>query len=140
MEQYAAYDDNGIWTTGETPEAALAKFAEIGRLDAEEMAQTGLSTARMTERLAAKVDVEGYDCNHPAYSWRVLPDGRLDLEYILLAAADVAKIANTTANTVHQWAKRYPEFRALASETSAGLIWHEADVIDWLKRTGRLAE
>jgi hypothetical protein len=58
----------------------------------------------------------------------------------LLAAADVARLAGATANTVHQWAKRYPEFRSIASETSAGLIWHKADVIDWLKRTGRLAE
>ena len=58
----------------------------------------------------------------------------------LLAAADVARIAGTTANTVHQWAKRYPEFRALASETSAGLIWYEADVLDWLRRTRRMAD
>ncbi|MDD4986655.1 MAG: hypothetical protein PHQ43_12920, partial [Dehalococcoidales bacterium] len=57
----------------------------------------------------------------------------------LLAAADVARIAGTTANTVHQWAKRYSEFRALASETSAGLIWHKADVLDWLERTGRFS-
>ena len=55
-----------------------------------------------------------------------------------LGAGDIAALANTTANTVHQWAKRYPEFRALAHETSAGLIWHESDVLDWLRRTGRL--
>lgn len=58
----------------------------------------------------------------------------------LLGAGDIATLANTTANTVHQWAKRYPDFRALAHETSAGLIWHESDVLDWLRRTGRLPE
>lgn len=58
----------------------------------------------------------------------------------LLGAGDIAVLTGTTANTVHQWAKRYPEFRDLAGETSAGLIWHESDVLDWLRRTGRLSE
>lgn len=56
----------------------------------------------------------------------------------LLGAGDIAALAGTTANTVHQWAKRYTDFRALAHETSAGLIWHESDVRDWLERTGRM--
>jgi hypothetical protein len=55
----------------------------------------------------------------------------------LMGAGDIAQLAEVTVDAVHQWAKRHPEFRALAHETSAGLIWHRADVVAWLQRTGR---
>jgi len=78
----------------------------------------------------------------PEHAWEWGP-GADDVDWAgcpgdLLAAGDIAALAGTTANTVHQWAKRYADFRALAHETSAGLIWHESDVLDWLRRTGRL--
>ena len=79
LPMFAAYDDNGIWETGATPEAALEAYADVGRLAPDEMPAT-MRTAPMTDRLAARVASEGYDCNHPGYSWRVLPDGTLDLD------------------------------------------------------------
>jgi hypothetical protein len=39
---------------------------------------------------------------------------------------------------VKQWAFRFPDFRALAQETTAGLIWYEADALEWARKTGRL--
>lgn len=56
----------------------------------------------------------------------------------LTAAADIAILAGVSVNAVHQWAKRHPAFRALAEQTSAGLIWHRSDVERWLRLTGRL--
>jgi hypothetical protein len=58
----------------------------------------------------------------------------------LIAAADIAQMPTTpvTVGAVHQWAKRHPEFRALATETSAGLIWQRGAVVEWLRGTGRL--
>jgi hypothetical protein len=56
----------------------------------------------------------------------------------LLAAADIAQLASVTVAAVHQWAKRHFEFRALADETSAGLIWRRSDVEAWLRKTGRM--
>jgi hypothetical protein len=79
MNRYAAYDDEGIWATGETLEAALAAYAYEGRLAPDEV-PAKMKTAPMTDRLAARVDREGYDCNHPGYSWRVLSDGTIDLD------------------------------------------------------------
>ena len=76
---FAAYDDAGIWAIGDTPEAALAVYALGGQLAPDEIPAT-MRTAPMTYRLAEKVEREGYDYNHPGYSWRVLPDGTLDLD------------------------------------------------------------
>jgi hypothetical protein len=79
LPMFTAWDDEGIWATGETPEGALERFADEGGIAADEMPAT-MCTAPMTYRLAEKVEREGYDCNHPGYSWRVLPDGTLDLD------------------------------------------------------------
>lgn len=57
---------------------------------------------------------------------------------LLLAAGDIAQLAGVTTDAVHQWAKRYPEFRGLAVATSTGLIWRRDDVERWLRETGRL--
>ena len=54
-----------------------------------------------------------------------------------MAAGDIAAWRGLSVQTVHQWAKRYPGFRALAEETSAGLIWYRRDVERWLSETGR---
>jgi hypothetical protein len=58
----------------------------------------------------------------------------------LVAAGDVAQMPTTpvTTDAVQQWVKRYPAFRALATRTSAGLIWRRGDVEAWLRETGRL--
>ena len=78
-DRFAAYDDEGIWATSSSPKAAIERFAYEGRLAPDEVPAT-MKTAPMTDRLAARVDREGYDYTHPGYSWRVLSDGTLDLD------------------------------------------------------------
>lgn len=56
-----------------------------------------------------------------------------------MAASDIAQLTGYSTETVHQWAKRHPAFRALAEETSAGMIWRRGDVDGWLRETGRRA-
>jgi transposase-like protein len=58
----------------------------------------------------------------------------------LVATGDVARISGCDPNTVSQWVRRYPDFRALAVSTSAGLIWRRSEVLGWLKETGRIPE
>ncbi len=58
----------------------------------------------------------------------------------LVAPGDIAARTGYPADTIRRWAQRHPEFRALAAETSAGLIWRWGDVEAWLRRTGRLKE
>jgi hypothetical protein len=56
---------------------------------------------------------------------------------VLVAAGDIAKRTGYPADTIRRWANRHPEFRALAAETSAGLIWRWGDAERWLRETGR---
>ena len=56
---YAAYDDQAIWGTGETPETALENAGRF--VNAEEAAalREGCRTAVMTPACAAKVESQG---------------------------------------------------------------------------------
>ena len=58
----------------------------------------------------------------------------------LVAPGDIAARTGYPADTIRRWANRHPEFRALAAETSAGLIWRWGDAEAWLRRTGRLKD
>mgnify|MGYP001583535480 CR=1 FL=1 len=79
MHQYAAYTDEGIWETGDSAEDVLSRYYNSLQLDPDDDAYPAPLVAPMTDRLAAKVDESGYDACHPAYNWRVLGDGTLDL-------------------------------------------------------------
>ena len=79
---YAAYNEMGIWAFGETAEDAMEKMVEeigLGN-DVDEYDGISFRIAPMTDRLAERVEREGYDVNNPAYNWTVLAGGVLDLE------------------------------------------------------------
>jgi hypothetical protein len=81
---YAAYTQEGIWAVGNSPEEANAEYYRAAVVDPDETNENGellwppLETAPMTERLAAKIEAEGFDCKYDSYT--ILPDGSLDLE------------------------------------------------------------
>jgi phage terminase Nu1 subunit (DNA packaging protein) len=58
----------------------------------------------------------------------------------LVAAGEISRLLGVEPNTVSHWARRHPELRALAQELDVGLIWYEADVIEWARQTGRLKD
>jgi hypothetical protein len=78
-EMFAYYTEEGIWSTGASPEAAIEDFLHENHIDPDEVKHQ-MDTAPMTARLAERVEHEGYDVYHPAYSFRLLPDGSLDLD------------------------------------------------------------
>ena len=57
--QYAAYDDQAIWGTGDTPEAALDDATQFVNADDAEALRESCSTAVMTPACAAKVESHG---------------------------------------------------------------------------------
>jgi hypothetical protein len=79
MTRYAAYDWDGIFGTGATPEEALADTVREGDLSEEEKIDLldGLKTAPMTKRLAGYIAAHGFDASYDCF--RVLDDGLLDL-------------------------------------------------------------
>ena len=54
--QYAAYDDQAIWGTGDTPEAALDNAMQFANSDDAEALRKSCNTAAMTPSCAAKVE------------------------------------------------------------------------------------
>lgn len=75
---YAAYDEQGIWGTGGTPEAALENAVYWVQPDDDPDGPPWiLETAPMTDRLAQQVEAQGFDCNHDTFT--VSPNGTLDI-------------------------------------------------------------
>ena len=71
---FAAYDDQAIWGTGETPEQAIADCTQwVDAEDAEALAAS-VKTAVMTDELAAKVAIRGGNIG-----FDLLPDGKIGL-------------------------------------------------------------
>lgn len=141
MKTYAAYDENGIWETGSTPDEALARFYAAAQATPDEISP--LDTAPMTDRLAARIESQGFDANRDLYV--ILPDGTLDLPredgvhgLYLVALGDIANLAGVEKDTVAKWIMRHSDFPAPFAATSAGKIWERADIEAWLKATGRL--
>lgn len=81
MTQYAAYDEQGIWAVGGTADEALANFYREANVDPDTTDDEGnrlapeFRTAPMTDRLAAKIEAEGFDCKRDSYTWT---NGMLD--------------------------------------------------------------
>jgi hypothetical protein len=74
IEMFAAYDDQAIWGTGETPEQAIADCTQwVNAEDAEELAAS-VKTAVMTDELAALVAVRGGNIG-----FELLSDGKIGL-------------------------------------------------------------
>lgn len=61
-QTFAAYDDQAIWGTGSTPEAAVADATQyVNAEDARRLAAS-VSTAPMDEMLIAYVAIHGGNC------------------------------------------------------------------------------
>ena len=71
---FAYYTDEGIWSTGATPEEAIESYLQDARADREDFGE--MKTAPMTPRLARQVERHGFDCKYDSYT--ILKDGRLD--------------------------------------------------------------
>lgn len=56
---YAAYDDQAIWGTGDTPEAAMADAAQWVNYEDAEKLLAGCRTAAMTPELLDMVECHG---------------------------------------------------------------------------------
>lgn len=74
---FAYYTDEGIWSTGYTPEAAIEHFIEDVRPDDDDLDRDTMCTAPMTPRLAEQVERAGFDCKYDSFA--ILPDGTLDI-------------------------------------------------------------
>jgi hypothetical protein len=59
-------------------------------------------------------------------------------EFDLVALGDIAQMANVKTNTAAAWVIRHKDLPAPVAETSGGKVWNRADVIEWIKKTGRL--
>lgn len=69
---YAAFDDQAIWGTGSTPEAAIADVLQWIDAEGAEKFQASCKTAVMTPELAAIVATSGGNT-----AFGKLPDGRI---------------------------------------------------------------
>lgn len=61
MHHYAAYDESGIWETGDTAEEALRRFHDAAQATPEEV--SAMSTAPMTQRLPGAMPGAGLGPN-----------------------------------------------------------------------------
>lgn len=64
-------------------------------------------------------------CGHPK---------RLDI----VGGRDIAKMAGVGNAAVVNWAKRHANFPTPCARPSGMPVWHRADVVEWLERTGRI--
>ena len=71
---FAYYTEEGIWSTGATPEEAIENYLQDARADREDFGE--MKTAPMTPRLARQVERHGFNCKYDSYT--ILKDGRLD--------------------------------------------------------------
>jgi len=56
----------------------------------------------------------------------------------LVSIGDVAKMANTSSNTVSKWIERDLGFPKPASGTTASRLYSKGAVVRWLRSTGRM--
>jgi len=137
MTRYAYYDESGIWETGDSPEDAIERFLSDARATRDEI-EGEMLTAPMTDRLTAMVDKYGYNVASPDYSWRILPDGTLDLDTLdVVAVGDIATMSGYPVATVNQWQQR-GLLPSPAATTSGGSVWWRAEIQAWLESTGRI--
>jgi predicted DNA-binding transcriptional regulator AlpA len=55
----------------------------------------------------------------------------------LTGIADIAQRASVSANTVHKWLMRYPDFPKPLMTLKRGRLWEWRQIEAWLKKTGR---
>lgn len=57
----------------------------------------------------------------------------------LVGAAEIAdRLGIAHAQTVHNFARRYPDFPEPITKLRQAMVWAWPDVEDWAKKTGRL--
>jgi len=81
IDKYAAYNDQGIFGTGNTADEAMRDAIDnAGPLTPDEVREqfTDLRTGEMTDRLAARVERYGFDCKHDSYT--ITDGGLLDVD------------------------------------------------------------
>ena len=55
----------------------------------------------------------------------------------LVSVGDIGKMVGVESNTVSKWIQRHKNFPKPVGSPTAGNLYNKADVVKWLKSTGR---
>jgi transposase-like protein len=59
----------------------------------------------------------------------------------LVGAAEIARrLGCASANLIHSWRRRYPDFPQPVAHLEMGFVWDWAEIEEWARRTDRLPD